>query len=330
MLNINKSVILSNVGNCSDRYCPEYSKPFTLSQLFDRTKSIEGVTGVELVSSWHITAENVKEVKVNLLRTGLKPISIIPDHFGEEKWKMGAFTNKDAGIRKDAVDLTKQLMDIAVEIGCPLISLWPGQDGYDYMFQGDYIKERTWFEEGVAGCCEYNKDMKVSIEYKPKEPRIHSYPSNVFSTLLMVKEIGAKNCGVTIDYGHATTAYENVAESVAILKKYGDKLFHVHMNDNYCLWDDDMITGTVHTIPYLEFFWWLKKTGYAGWVSTDQYPYREDGRDATNESVRWFDIFVNAVNSMDDREVEEMVASGNSVNMSQFMRRTLFPQYYKG
>ncbi len=63
----------------------------------------------------------------------------------------------------------------------------------------------------------------------------------------MVREISAANCGVTIDYGHAAVAYENVAESIAVLKKYGDKLFHLHMNDNYTLWDDDMITGSVHT-----------------------------------------------------------------------------------
>ena len=40
----------------------------------------------------------------------------------------------------------------------------------------------------------------------------------------------------------------------------------------------------------LNFFYWLKKTGYGGYISTDQYPYREDGRDAVNETVRWMDI----------------------------------------
>ena len=39
---------------------------------------------------------------------------------------------------------------------------------------------------------------ECKIEYNPKEPRSRSYPSNVYSTLLMVKEIGMDNCGVTI------------------------------------------------------------------------------------------------------------------------------------
>ena len=326
MFNPKMSVILANVGSCCDRFCSGgYSDPFTLEQLFDRVKSIKGVTGVELVGTWNITTDNVDEVKAHLKRTGLEAVSIIPDHFGEAKWGKGAFTSKDPGMRREAIEVTKSMMDAASQIGCPLISLWPGQDGYDYYFQADYINERTWFEEGISQCCSYRKDIKVSIEYKAKEPRNRSYPSNVYSTLLMVKEIGAENCGITIDYGHATVAYENVAESVAVLKKYGDKLFHLHMNDNYTLWDDDMITGSIHTIPYLELFYWLKKTGYSNWISTDQYPYREDGRDACNESVRWMEAYIRTVNKMDEERIERIINTGNACDASAMLREILLP-----
>lgn len=318
------SVILANVGSCSDRYMScGYSAPFTLEQLFDRVASIEHVEGVELVGNWHITTKNVRQIKDNLSRTSLQAVSIIPDHFGQMKWGKGAFTSKNPAIRAQAVKETKEMMDVAAEIGCGLISLWPGQDGYDYPFQGDYIEERGWFEEGVRECCKYRKDIKVAIEYKIKEPRNRSYPSTVGTTLLMVKEIGEPNCGVTIDYGHAEVAYENVAESVAILKKYGNKLFHVHMNDNYGFWDDDMITGSIHTIPFIECFYWLKKTGYQGWISTDQYPYREDGREAVNESVQWFVALMDVMNRMDEAEVERVIKGGNAAEATRMLRKYL-------
>lgn len=323
-MNRKLSVILGNVGACGDRYCPAYDDPFSLEQLFDRVASIDTVTGIELVGNWHICKDNLKEVKQHLQRTGLQVVSIIPDHFGEKKWKFGAFTNKDAGIRREAVAVVREMIDCAQEIGCQTISLWPGQDGYDYHFQGDYIQERSWFEQGVADCCSYDFNMNIAIEYKPKEPRNRSYPSNVYSTLLMVQEIGEKNCGVTIDYGHATVAYENVAESVAVLKKYGDKLFHLHMNDNYCFWDDDMIVGSIHTIPYLELFYWLKKTGYTGWISTDQYPYREDGREAVRESVEWIHAFLDALDNLSEEKVEAVIRSGDSTMASRLMREILF------
>ena len=68
----------------------------------------------------------------------------------------------------------------------------------------------------------------LALEYKPKEPRNHSYIARVADTLLVVNAISMSNVGVTIDTGHAFMAYENVAESIAILKMAGDKLFHMH------------------------------------------------------------------------------------------------------
>lgn len=325
MFNPRYSVILSNVGSCCDRYLSTgYCEPFSIEQLFDRIASIEHVEGVEIIGTWHITTNNVKQIKDNLDRTGLKLVSIIPDHFGQMKWGKGAFTSKDVAVRKEAVSHTKDIMDIAAELGCRIVSLWPGQDGYDYHFQADYIQERGWFEEGIKECCRYRKDIDIVIEYKPKEPRNRSYPSNVSSTLLMINEIGEANCGVTIDYGHALVAYENVAESVAMLKKYGDKLFHIHMNDNYGFWDDDMIVGSIHTIPYVEFLYWLKVTDYKGWISTDQYPYREDGRNAVNESIQWMVALNSVMNRMDEEEVRRVIKAGDAVESAKMLRKYLF------
>jgi len=323
----NYSVILGNVGNFSDRYMGGgYQTDYSLTQLFDRVKSIKGVTGVELVGNWHVTAKNAEEVKENLERTGLKLVSIIPDNFGTKIYGKGAYSSKDPHVRRQAVEETKEMMDVAKYLGGDLVSLWPGQDGYDYPFQGDYIEERGWFADSVRECCKYRADTRVSVEYKPKEPRNFSYPSNVFSTLLIVNEVGMPNCGVTVDYGHGAVAGENLAESIAVLKKYGDKLYHVHMNDNYGHWDDDMITGSIHTIPFIEFFYWLKRTGYTGFISTDQYPYREDGRDACNESVRWFDVFDQLAARIDEKQLKDIFSTGNACEVSAFLRKLMFNQ----
>ncbi len=63
-----------------------------------------------------------------------------------------------------------------------------------------------------------------------------------------------ENVGVTVDVGHALVAGENVAEAVYRLIRAG-KLFHMHFNDNYTAWDDDMIVGSVHTVAFIE---WLR------------------------------------------------------------------------
>ena len=56
--------------------------------------------------------------------------------------------------------------------------------------------------------------------------------------------------GVTIDVGHSLEAYENVSEAACAAMSRG-RLFHFHMNDNWRLWDDDMIAGSVHTIEFI-------------------------------------------------------------------------------
>jgi len=318
------SVILSNVGSCADRYVSQgYDEAVEISELFARVSRIPQVTGVELVGTWHVKDHNIKELKKYLDDYNLQLSSIIPDHFGQAMWKNGSFSSRDPKIRRQAIEHAKEMMDVAAELGGNLISLWPGQDGYDYVFQNDYIRERDYITESLREVCSYREDIKVALEYKIKEPRTHSYISTAAVTLLIVQEIGSKNCGVTIDFGHALNAYENPAETVALLKKYGDKLFHVHMNDNYRHWDDDMMVGSVHTVETLEFFYWLKRTAYQGWLSIDQYPYREESLAAVREGVNAMEDFVRIVNCLPTEEVEALIESGNTVHTRAYLRNLL-------
>lgn len=322
-MSLKYSVFLGNVGHCFDRYCPEYSKPFTLEQLFCRAAEIPQLDAVDLVMDWDMMKKQ-DEIRALLKKTGLKVGSLAVDTFANPLYKKGSLSSTEPQVRARALEDSKRVMDFAAEIGCKIVTLWPGQDGYDYIFAADYIKERQLFSDGVAELCRYNPEITVTLEYKIKEPRTHSYISTVGSTLLMIQEIGLPNLGIALDYGHAALGYETAAEAVAMCKMYGDRLKHIHINDNYRLWDDDMIVGTVHTLEYLEFFYWLKRTGYNGYLVIDQFPYREDGKDAVSESAEWLDVLQAAASKIDDREAEEVLSKRDGVAASRFMRKILF------
>lgn len=317
------SVFLGNVGNCFDRYCREYSAPFTLEELFTRASEIPNLTAVDLVMDRDLMARR-EEIKAHLARTGLKVGSLAVDTFANPLYKKGSLSSTDKAVRDAALADSKAVMDFAAEIGCPIVTLWPGQDGYDYIFAADYIKERQLFADGVEELCRYRPEITVTLEYKLKEPRTHSYISTVGATLLMIEKIGLPNLGIALDYGHAALGYETAAEAVAMCKMYGDRLKHIHINDNYRLWDDDMIVGSVHTLEYLEFFWWLKRTGYEGYLVIDQFPYREDGKDAVAESADWLDALQEAAERISDEEAEAVIAKRDGVAASKFMRKILF------
>lgn len=319
----NFSVFLSNVGSCSDRYCAQYAPPFTVKELFQRASRVKLLKGVDLVGTWNITPQTAGEVGGYLRDSGLKLVSIAPDLFASPQWGKGSLTAPEASTRQCAIDNIRTMIDVAASMDCRLVTLWPGQDGYDYPFQADYLAERQWLADGLRAVCAHNPGTRIAIEYKMKEPRTHSYVSSAAVSLLICQEVGAPNLGVAMDVGHALLGYESPAESVALLKRHGDRLFHIHINDNYRLWDDDMIVGSVHTIEFLEFFYWLDRVGYDGWMTIDQFPYREDGVGAVQESALWLSGLIDLLKKANRQEIERVLAAKDAVAASALMRKII-------
>ncbi len=319
------SVILGNLGNTCDRFLSSgYKDQPSKETMIRQASEIAGVEAVELVGNWDITPVNVDEMAGLLSKYGLRCASIIPDHFSQKRWGRGAFTSKDAAIRDQALEETMIAAELARKLGCSLINLWPGQDGYDYIFQADYRQARKWIVDAVSAAARAYPDIRFALEYKCKEPRTHSFMARAADTLLVAKETGLPNVGVTIDTGHALAAGENMAESAVILSDYGAKLFHMHFNDNYRSWDDDMIVGSVHFAEYIELLFWLKEIGYAGWYSMDQYPYREDGQGALRGSVEFLTGIESILDGESMAELRAIIAVGDPVQSTAWVRSRLF------
>ena len=87
-----------------------------------------------------------------------------------------------------------------------------------------------------------------------------------------------------------------------------------------------MIVGSVHTLECLEFFYWLRRTGYDGWMTIDQFPYRENGRDAVAESAAWLHALEQKIAQMDSEIIEDVLRKKDGIAASRLMRRILFPE----
>ena len=270
------SVILGNLGNTCDRFCGGYKdNPDTFAMLQLAAK-IPHVTGIELVGTWDIREDNAQQMKQMLADLGLTCVSIVPDLFADKRFGKGSYSASDPQVRQYALDYTRRMCDIAESLNCGTLNIWPGQDGYDYLLCADYERARAWLCESIATLAEEYPKLRFALEYKPKEPRTHCYLARMADTLLLAQETGRENVGIIIDTGHAFVGGENVGESIVLAKRAGNRLFHMHFNDNHSSWDDDMIVGTIHSVCYLEILYWLDRYDYKGWLSMDQYPYRED------------------------------------------------------
>lgn len=316
------AVILGNLGNTCDRFCSGYKENPSSMEMLTKAVKIPHVEGIELVGTWDVTPENAVEMKKVFDDNGVKCVSIIPDLFADKKFWKGSYSSKDALVRQYAIDYTRKMCEVAETMDCDLLNIWPGQDGYDYLLTADYEKEREWLCEAISTLATEFSQIRFALEYKPKEPRTHSYFARMADTLLLAQETGCNNVGITIDTGHAFNAGEVVAESIILAKRAGDRLMHMHFNDNYTAWDDDMIVGSIHTVCYIEMLYWLDRCGYDGWFSMDQYPYREDAAGAIGESIEWlvkFDKILQANRS----KIDELVNIGDAVETSRFLRSVI-------
>jgi len=284
---------------------------------------VEGLTGVELVGMWHVNDRNVEQIRRQVADAGLVVTCVTPDIWASAKWGRGSFASNDPDIRQAAIQEVKKSMEWARQLNSEVIDLWFEQDGYDYPFQGNFLAAWDQLIEGVRECADHVPEVKIVLEYKPKEPRTHCYIGTVGKTLLLIDKVNRANVGAMIDVGHALMAYENTAESAALLQYFGDKLFYMHFNDNWRLWDDDMTVGSVHTIEMLELLYWLDRMNYEGWYALDIFPYRENGIRAAQESIRWLQGLHHLLDKIGRERFAAVIASGDSMDASALLREAI-------
>ena len=306
-------------GELSDRFTV-YRPSKQLQEKFTEAGKVSGANGIEVMYPTDFGDDQVNEVGHLLRKHALAPAGLLVDLFGLPKWMNGSFSSKDSQVRKDAVQLSKQAIDVAVKLDCKTITLWLGQDGYDYPFQTDYQETRRWLTEGVREVAEYRSDVNIALEYKPKEPRTHLFVGTASQAIMLCNDVGLNNVGVTLDVGHALVAGENPSESVAILNTHG-KLFHIHLNDNYRSWDDDMLVASVNLCETLELMYWLRKVDYTGWLSLDIYPYREDPVGVCRRSIENLNLLSRLLDVIGIDSLDACVRKGDPVETMGVLRK---------
>lgn len=283
-------------SSCLDRFCTRgYRSEPTLRGKLELAAKVKDLRGVEICHPSE--TGNLDELKSALREYKLEVAMVGVDVYSTPEWSLGSFSSSRKEIRQKAIERAKQAMDVSVELKCNRISLWLGQDGFDYPFQVNYIKAWDWLVEGIRECADHNSRVTIFLEYKLKEPRTHCFLADVGKCLMLASQIDRKNIGITIDVGHALMAQENLAESFALVHR-NKREIHMHFNDAYGYWDDDMIVGSIRFWEFLELMAWLERLKYDGWYSLDMYPYREDPVKACEQSIenlKWYRELVNKI-----------------------------------
>ena len=248
---------------------PSDEKPTTI-ELIKRASIVEGLSHVDLNYPDH-SEPSIREISAITNDCGLAINGLAMRYYTNPAFKLGAFTNPNKKVRQEAIDLTKAAIDALREIDSNLLTIWLGQDGFDYGFQVDYKK--IWDDEinAIKEIAEHDKECLVSIEYKPNEPRAYSLLSNLGTTLLAIKDINLKNIGVTIDFAHILYSNEQPALVAALIDKHS-QILGLHLNDGYGKRDDGLMVGSVHQLATIELLYHITKSKYQGPIYFDTFP----------------------------------------------------------
>ena len=261
---------LNSFASGGSKYWPGQTEKPSLPQMIKRAATVQGLTDIDLNFPDH-AGGNLPQTVAMIADCGLAVNGLAMRYYTNPAFKLGAFTNPDAAVRREAIDLTKRGIDATRALGSNLMTLWLGQDGFDYGFQCDY--NALWAMEiaGIAEVAAHDPDCLISIEYKPNEPRAFSLLPDAATTLLAIADAGSPNLGVTLDFAHSLYANEQPANAAAqILRR--SRLLGLHLNDGYAKRDDGLMVASVHAQATLELLHTVAQAGYNGAIYFDTFP----------------------------------------------------------
>jgi xylose isomerase len=235
---------------------------------------VSGISAIELNYPQHFVGETAAVVLAAADASGLK-VTALNLRFDGPEFAAGAFTHPQLKVRQSAIQIASAAVDLAAANNIEHVILWMGPDGFDYPFQVDYAE--IWILEiaGFREVAQRNAAVRVSVEYKPSDPRRTAIIRSMADALLAVQAVDLPNFGVTIDFCHSLMAGEQPAAAAALALRAG-RLFGVHLNDGYGPADDGLMVGSVHLWQTLELLLELRSGAFTGTIYFDTFPDRLD------------------------------------------------------
>ena len=286
-----------------------------LYETIDIYRKIPEITHLEFNYPEHIKKYDLEKIKEHIGDMKVNGVAMrFKDHFIN-----GEFTNPDKDIRQDAIRLCKEAIDVCRELNGKVVTVWQAYDGFDYPFTTGYEEAWESMVQAFREICDYaSDDIKISIEYKPYEPRNYAMLDSAGTTMLMINEVGRKNLGMTLYICHMLMKHDNPAMYASIALNKG-KLFGLHLNDGYCAMDSGLIFGTVNLPQCIELIYYLKKYKYDGTLFFDTFPVREDAAKEVTQNINMVNKISTAIDKIGIEKIDEIISMNDGVEANKLL-----------
>jgi xylose isomerase len=302
------------------RFHERYVAEMTIEERLDVAAGLAdyGLVALEAHYPTEVNEENVHLYKQLEKDTGIRLVMIAPFVFYPAIYEFGSLSSPLPEARRAAIERTKQTLTLAKEIGCDMVVVWPGIDGYENAFGMDLVAARDRFAEGLAEAMDAVPGVRIAEEPKPYEPRGHILYGTTYEGLLLAQKVegllraeanrkllaeGHAMVGLNPEVGHMLMGFEDPPYAFSIILEYG-RLAHTHWNSqplgNY---DQDLNAGVISPEQIEASLYVLKMYGYQGYFGIDINPERMPVQMALKNNMDALRAANDRINSLDHEQV---------------------------
>ncbi len=204
-----------------------------------------------------LTSAQVRELAKRVTDLGLSIPSFIPAQFRYPT----SLCSASPKVRDDSVSYIKEGLQTAAELGAPVVSVCPGHSVFGQAREDAAGR----LAESLGEICETARSLNLRVALEPADKYETDLVNTCQQAIELIEQVGAPNLGVVLDNGHSHVVGEEAHEAIPAL---GEKLFHVHVDDNNGLRDQHLIPGegTFNFTPFLSA---LRQTSYDGFLTAE-------------------------------------------------------------
>ncbi len=317
---LNMAIITGFLSKTKDRF-HEYNAPLSLDEKFGLMAQIDGYDGVEIVYPYEV--KDPVATRAALEKHGLSVAAVNVNVKAEPEFRNGGLTSQKPEVREKAVRFIREAKDFAQAVGADKVTCCPLGDGYEFAFQYDYAQTWGYLVDTFGAAGDYRREIPLFVEYKPSETRGRCFVDTASKALCLLNDIGNREMGVTLDFGHSMYGNENPAEALVMLAQ-SPYPYYIHINDNDGRWDWDYFCGTKHFLEYVEFLYYLKRDGYSGYLTSDTSPTRWDIQGTFEANSRITNRIWQLLDDVDNGRLAGLMARGDYLETWKFVEANIF------
>ncbi len=261
---------------------------YTLDEAIRRTAAA-GFAGIDIWGGRpHAYRNDLTERQLaafrRLLRDeGLQVASMIPAQFRYPT----SLCSPIKAIKRDSIRYIQDSLNTAAGLGAPMISVCPGHTLYGQTRDDGFAR----LSESLWEIAEFAVRLGIRVAIEPADKYETDLLNTCQETSNLVHQLGCENLGVLLDNGHAQIVGESADEAVRAL---GDRLYHVHVDDNNGLRDQHLVPGE-GAFSFPPFIQALRSVGYTGFLCAElSWDYTIDPDSAARSTAKRLEALLKA------------------------------------